>query len=55
MTKEYILHTAALGVALKRVAELSGNYARLNLGSVRDEASNFSRTPTSRPKGTWIT
>jgi hypothetical protein len=42
VAQEYIIHTAALGlaldIALKRVAELSGNNARLNFESVRDEA-----------------
>jgi hypothetical protein len=42
LTQEYIIHTAALGaaldIALKRVAELSGDDARLNFESVRDEA-----------------
>jgi hypothetical protein len=52
LTREYIIHTAALGVALdialKRVAELSGNNARLNFESVRDEAIDlFKRSDIS--------
>lgn len=47
MAQEYIIHTAALGlaldIALKRVAELSGNNARLNFESVRDEAIDLLR------------
>jgi hypothetical protein len=42
MTREYVIHAAALGVALdiavKRLAELSGEDARQNIESVRDEA-----------------
>jgi hypothetical protein len=47
VAQEYIIHTAALGlaldIALKRVAELSGNNARLNFESVRDEAIDLLR------------
>src|ERR1700721_1028942 len=42
MTREYVIHAAALGVAfdiaVKRLAEISGEDARQNIESVRDEA-----------------
>ena len=42
MTHEYVIHAAALGVAfdiaVKRLAEISGEDARQNIESVRDEA-----------------
>ena len=54
MTSEYVIHAAALGVAfdiaVKRLAEVSGEDARQNIESVRDEAIKLFKNAEVSPE-----